>query len=94
MQEQIEHQWIKDSDFSNMNPLTVRIDTYVLSGKDKVMVFSLPDGTTRQMSVWGENKNVLVRKFGSDTDTWLGKSCRITLYTDAADGKKKRRIEA
>lgn len=94
MQEQIEHQWIKDSDFLNNNPLQVTIVDFVANGKDRILIFKLQDGTTRQMSMWGENKNALIRKFGSESDLWKAQTVRIMLYTDAGDNKKKRKVEA
>lgn len=93
MQEQIEHTWLKESDFNASNPLTVRIVQYSAVGKDRVMVFELPTGMTRQMSIWGENKNVLIKAFGNESDAWIGRTVRILQFT-AQDGRLNRKLEA
>jgi len=93
MKEQIEHTWLNDKDFQTANPLVVRIVSYIRNSKDALLAFELPDKTTRQMSLWGENKNILVRKLGEETDDWNGKTIRIMQFTNASDGKKIKRIE-
>lgn len=93
MKEQIEHTWLKNEDFNAANPLVVRIVSYVRNSKDALLAFELPNKSTRQMSLWGDNKNTLVRELGTETDDWIGKQIRIAQFTNQADGKTIKRIE-
>lgn len=95
MKAQIVYNWIKDTDFSIANPLSCEIVDVVLGGKnnsEKILQFKVGE-LLRQLSVYGENWNILVMKLGNETDDWQGKRFRLTQFVNASDGKKIKRIE-
>ena len=96
MKAQLTYNWIKDTDFNVENPLTCRIEGVIQDGKEKILQFTvISSDQKRQMSVWGNNWNGFVKKFGegTDTDDWKGKQFRLLQTTNAADNKKTRLIE-
>lgn len=95
MKAELVYNWIKDTDFNEANPLSCDVVDVVLGGKnnsEKIIQFKVGE-KLRQLSIYGENWNVFVRKFPGDTDTWKGQHFRILQMVNATDGKKLKRIE-
>lgn len=95
MKAQLQYSWIKDSDFNSKNPIDCEVQDCVLGGKnnaEKILQFRTSEGM-RQMSMYGDNWNLLVKSFGEETDDWKKHRFRLLQFTNATDGKKQRRIE-
>lgn len=88
--------WLKDTDFEETNPVTGKIHKYIEVKKadkvEKVLQFVLSNGEYRQMSIWGQNWNELV-KFNADDALWPGTRIRILQMINAKDGSKIKRLE-
>jgi hypothetical protein len=89
--------WIGDSDFEKQNPIVGKI-TAIEEGKNKwgkpefELHLGMENGNIRQISLFGDNRNNLVDKFGTDSTAWIGKSVQVTQLTDLA-GKKIKQIK-
>jgi len=93
-----EIRWIGDADFQKSNPITAKISGLVIAemkGKeDRRLQFEVTGGELRQMSVWGDNWNVLVEIDG-ETDNWNGKMIQILQEDMVGEpGKKIRTIKS
>ena len=84
--------WLKGSDFANSKTLEFAILDVTQEGKDVVVKLTGQCGF-RQISLWGNNQNTLIKKFGKNTDAWLGKKIAISSVIDANTGKTLRIIE-
>lgn len=77
--------WISADFFSAANPHPVRItdvvqrDSQFSKGKTDTLVFikSELSGDIVVTSIFKKNKNILIDKFGDDTDKWIGKVISI-----------------
>ena len=58
--------------------------------KDLILIFKKADGSKRKMSLWGNNKKLLMGKFGEDTDDWRAMVINITQFTDDSGKKIKQ----
>ena len=93
--------WLKYEDFAMSNPLicevlSVELVEKLKDGKKKqdiIMSFLLPDKNKRQASIWGDNKNKLIKAWGKDTDLWKGKFFSIN-QEEVPGGKSQRRMTA
>lgn len=93
-----EYTWIKDEDFNDSNPLTGKVldvttNTNQWGKAEHVLQFQLDKGGYRQMSLWGNNLNTLVKKFGNESDNWKERTVKILFTTDPGTGKKVRSID-
>jgi hypothetical protein len=80
--------WLPADLFKTANPLHAVIVGVVDNEDDTLLRVSI-DKTIYQMSLWGNNQNFLVDKFGDDDDKWLGKQISISRVLDAVSGKNK-----
>jgi len=89
--------WVGDRDFEKANPIFGKI-TGVVEGANKwgrkeIQVQLEIEGQQRQVSLFGDNRNGVVDKFGTNSDLWIGKSLQIALLTNPQDGSKTKVIK-
>lgn len=89
--------WIGDSDFLAKNPQICKIDNIETNknkwGKDEFVLLLDMDGAKRKISIFGDNRNKLIDKFGSNSDLWIGKFVQISQVERVPDGKKIKEIK-
>ena len=88
--------WISAEDFQVANPLTAEIkEIYAVQtklGEDNILILDIKNLLAeRQMSIWGDNLNKLVGKFGEETINWVGHQISIT-RTVNVQGKNRNDI--
>ena len=82
--QQRDHKWLNAKDFGKINPLHAVITDIWIEKKargDETVIEFLAEGQLRVcMSIWGNNKNVLIDKFGDEDSLWIGK--HITIFQE------------
>lgn len=88
--------WVSDSDFSKENPIVGKIEAIEQGtnqwGKPEIVLKLDISGNKRQISLFGDNRNQVIDKLGTDGDKWLSKSIQITQLTNPTDGRKIKQI--
>jgi len=85
--------WVGKDFFDVANPHPCRITDVTKTEKDLLLFLkSELSGEISQMSLWGQNKNGLIDKFGSETETWRGKLVKVA-STIAPDGKNLKELQ-
>jgi len=89
--------WIGADHFRAANPLTAAVASVTQEDnkgkRDLQIVFALDgqlDALVR-MSLFGENLNRCISKWGSETDAWIGKRVQILREADVG-GKEKKKL--
>ena len=89
--------WIGADHFRAANPVTAAIASVTQAdnrGKPDLQLVMAIDGQLDmlvRMSLFGENLNRLIAKFGNETDAWTGKRVQILREADVT-GKEKKKI--
>lgn len=83
--------WLGTKDFMEKNPLEATIVQFAQTEKDNLIAIDYGKGL-RWFSIFGENKNKLMTSLTDDTDNWIGKKIKITLYVDPNTNKNIRKI--
>lgn len=69
--------WLKSEDFNGQNPLSCKVtDVQQVKGKfgmDTIIYFQFENLEVRCMSIYKQNLNCFIDKFGDETDNWKGK---------------------
>jgi len=90
--------WVGDRDFEKQNPIFGKIEAILEGtnkfGRNEVVLQLEIEGQKRQVSVFGDNRNGLVDKLGTNGDLWIGKSVQIAQLVDPISGKKTKAIKA
>jgi len=88
--------WVGDRDFEKQNPIFGKIESVQEGankwGKPEVQLNLDIEGQKRCVSLFGDNRNECIAKFGTDSEKWVGKSVQIALLTDPRDGKRSKTI--
>lgn len=99
MKIELQKNWISEKLFdpANLgNPLIADIQSFeqvkTPKGKDNLLTIKLKNNKLYEMSVYGDNLNVLIATFGDETDLWKDKKIKIMLLTNASTGKKEKRL--
>jgi hypothetical protein len=72
--------WVSDEDFKESNPLHGKITTVEkVKGKfgDDILLFIDLGKDIKTLSIYKKNLNVLIQKFGNETNDWKGKDVTI-----------------
>lgn len=91
-------EWIESGDFQNANPMPARITAVETKpnswGKTDYLLYVRNESTgqIKAMSIYKKNLNVLIDKYGTDTELWLGKLIQISSIT-LDDNKSIREIK-
>ena len=75
---QIEQQinWLNKKMFDTTNPLNMVIIDFTVNGRDKQLVVTVGKEICK-FSVWGNNLNEIIKKYGNDTEKWTGKHIQM-----------------
>ena len=75
---QIEQQinWLNKKMFDTVNPIHMVIIDFTVNGRDKQLIVNIGKEIVK-FSIWGNNLNELIKKFGNDTDKWVGKQINM-----------------
>lgn len=90
--------WLSQADFSINNPAKFKIKAVIVDAKegdryDYTLNLENTLEQRRNLSIWGDNLNKMIDRFGDDTDNWINKEISIQLVEDVATGKNHRVIE-
>jgi hypothetical protein len=96
MKVQKQVRWLSDANFvaGKSGALVIQGVEFEKDEEDRdnfTLYLSTIDGQAVRMSLWGDNLNSLIDKFGEDTDLWKGNIVNME-KTVSADGKSLRRI--
>ena len=100
MKAELEMRWLgsaKSRDFVDSNPETFLIAGFqevLAKGKeDKQLIVMREDGKELiRFSIWGENWNALIPKFGNETDLWMGKRIQVLRQLNPTTNKNTYKV--
>jgi hypothetical protein len=87
--------WIGDNDFKTRNPAICEIVGFRIGkdskGRDDRLLTIRVEDKARQMSIYADSLNALIKLLGKDTDKWIGRTIQI-MSVKGVDGKNKKLI--
>lgn len=87
MKAELEVSWLPKT-WTTGNATVKEVKEVIADGKKDKQFTIEADGNLYRMSVWGYNWNACVKKWGNDTDHWIGKSVFILREERPNEGSK------
>ena len=94
MKLELQHRWIKATDFGLVNPLHCKVISFWMlkkaRGDDFIIEFLAENTLDACMSLWGTNMNECIKTWGDNPDKWIGK--QFSLLQEDRNGSSCRLI--